>query len=184
VRVFTQYPIGEYEDLSPVDEDDLDLFDEFDGTARSSGWTPVQMEIVSVDSESGAALQRADVPWFMGNLVLRDKAIAAATPILTPLGELLPLECVDAKLVCFNATRVLDVLDEDQSQIARFPSTGRIMAIEKYVFQLDAIPERAAFRIPQQMTGDVYFTEPVVEDLRGLGLTGLDFKLEWDSAQG
>jgi hypothetical protein len=182
VRVYTQYPIGEYEDVSPVNEDDLDLFDEFDGTPRAENWTPVEMEIITVDSETGATLQRADVPWFMGNLVLRDKAIEAASPILAPLGELLPLECATAKLVCFNATQVLDALDEDRSEIVRFPSSGRIMAIERYAFRADAIPERAAFRIPQQQTGDVYFTEPVVEDLRSLGLTGLDFKLVWDSA--
>ncbi|MFD2082540.1 hypothetical protein SAMN05421678_10214 [Actinopolymorpha cephalotaxi] len=181
MRVFELYPVGEYDHLAPVDDDDLERLADLEGARQGDAWTPIPVRILTTDVDTGEPLLRADFPWFASwALMLRDRAIDLAGPVLAPFGELLPLTCDDAKVVCFNAVDVLDAVDEERSGIVRFPSSGRIMTIEKYVFSPDLIPERAVFRVPQQ-TLSVFYTEPVVRDLRALDLTGLDFRLVWDS---
>lgn len=182
MKVFRLYPIGEYEDAGPINSDDFDQLEALDGTPKAADWSPIAFEILTEDGDSGAPLSRADVPWLGSfTLILRDKAIDTAGPIVAPFGELLPVECETAKLVMFNATEVLDALDEDASEIERFRSSGRIMSIENHVFRADAIPERAVFKIPQSRKGQVFYTEAVVNDLKALGLTGIDFTTVWDS---
>ncbi|GAA4994450.1 hypothetical protein [Actinopolymorpha pittospori] len=182
MRILQLYPVGEYEFISTVDEDDLELVGELDATSRTADWSPVEVRIFSEDDDTGAPLQRADFPW-LGSwaLVLRDRAIDLAGPVLAPFGEFLPLTCADAAVTCFNGLELIDALDESRSQIVRFPSSGRIMAIEKHGFRPEMIPERSVFKIPQEQLGPLFYTEPVVDDLRALGLTGLDFRLVWDS---
>ncbi|MGW5360232.1 hypothetical protein [Actinopolymorpha pittospori] len=182
MRVLELYPVGEYERLSIVNDEDLRLLGELDATSRLSEWKPVEVRIFRSDEDTGETLLRADFPWVGSwTLMLRDRAIDLAGPVLAPFGEFLPLTCADAAVTCFNGLQLLDALDESASEMVRFPSSGRIMAIEKHVFRPEVIPERAVFKIPQEQLGSIYYTEPVVDDLRALGLTGLDFKLVWDS---
>ena len=182
MRILQLNPVGEYEELATVDTDDLTVLGELDATSRLAAWTPIEIEILRFDEETDEPLLRADFPWFGSwTLMLRDRAIDLAGPVLAPFGEFLPLACADAAVTCFNCLQRLDVLDEGRSQIERFPSSGRIMVIEKYVFRPEMIPERSVFKIPQEQQGSLYYTERVVEDLQALGLTGLDFELVWDS---
>ena len=184
MRVFQLYPVGEYEFLTTDDEDDLERLGELDATSLVADWTPVPVELGTADEDTGAPLLRADFPWLGSwSLVLRDQGIDLAGPVLEPFGEILPLACPDARVALFNPLVVLDALDENRSQLVRFPD-GDLMVIEKYVFSQQVIPQRSIFKIPQERSGAVFYTEPVVEELRGLGLAGLDFKLLWDSDAG
>ncbi|MGW0229971.1 hypothetical protein ACWDWO_16780 [Actinopolymorpha singaporensis] len=181
MRIFQLYPDGEYEFLTAEDEDDLEQLGELDATSRAADWAPVPVGIGTTDEDTGSPLRRADFPWLGSwSLVLRDQAIDLAGPVLEPFGEILPLTCPDARIALFNPLVVLDALDENHSQLVRFPD-GDLMVIEKYVFSSRAVPERSIFKIPQERSGAVFYTEPVVDELRGLGLAGLDFKLLWDS---
>jgi hypothetical protein len=182
VKVYKLKPIDDYEDIGPVDIDDMKRFRALDGTPWRDRWTPVRMQLISQDAYGGA-YQRADVPWMSAmSLFLRDDAIKTAGPILEQYGELLPVECDSAEVVAFNAGQVLDVLDEDRSEIDRFDD-GRIMGIDTYVFNGDGISPRAAFKIPQQPRGAIFYTDAVVEELNALSLAGLDWSLVWDSDQ-
>jgi hypothetical protein len=182
VKVYRIAPIDDFEDIGPVDIDDAKRFRALDGTPHRDRWTPVRMELISQDAYGGA-YQRADVPW-MSDIVLflRDEAIKTAGPILEQYGELLPVECDSADVLVFNAGQVLDVFDEERSEIRRF-SSGKLMGIDTYIFNGDGIPERAAFKIPQQPRGPIFFTEAVVEELNALSLAGLAWHLVWDSDQ-
>jgi hypothetical protein len=175
-------PIDDFEDIGPVDIDEMSRFDALDGTPWRDRWTPVRMELITTDAYGGA-YQRADVPWMSAmSLFLRDEAIKTAGPILEQYGELLPVECDSADVVVFNAGQVLDVLDEDQSEIDRF-ADGRLMGIDTYVFRGDGIPERAAFKIPQEPDGPIFYTDALVAELNALSLSGLDWRLVWDSGK-
>jgi hypothetical protein len=181
VKVYMLAPIEDFEGIGPVDIDDMKRFRTLDGTPQRDRWTPVRMELISQDAYGGTQ-KRANVPWMTSTtLFLRDEAIKTAGPILQRYGELLPVDCDGADVVTFNAGQVLDVLDEKRSEIRRFRS-GRLMGIDTYVFHGE-IPERAAFKLPQQPRGPIFYTEAVVDELNTLALTGLDWTLVWDSTR-
>jgi hypothetical protein len=117
--------------------------------------------------------------------VLKDPASRALSPALLTDGELLPLACDDAQLVVFNVTTVLDALDLDQSDVVRFPSSGRIMKVRSHAFR--SIPgDVRAFKVPELLSGGtVFVTEEVVAAAAGASLRGVGFELLWeDTATG
>jgi hypothetical protein len=121
---------------------------------------------------------RADLPWLGENvLVLRDAAIEAVGKCLQPHGELLPLECDDARLVLFSAPVKTGVLDESRSHLERFDS-GRIMALRSPTFRLPALQGVAAFKLAEMPRGDLFLEGALVADIVATGLSaGTDFVL-------
>ena len=181
MRIFQLQFVEKCEYIAPIHDADVDLFEDLDGTPWSADWTPVEMEIYKV-GDRRRRLRHADFLNLLGwALVLRDRAIDLAGPIVAPFGEILPLTCADVNVSLFNPLEILDALDESRSQIVRFPSSGRIMVIEKYVFRPEVIPERGIFRSPQEPTRPFFYSEPVADDLMNLGLTGLELRPVWDS---
>lgn len=116
------------------------------------------------------------MPWLAaGVLVLRDDAIEIVGELLRPHGELLPLECTDARLAIFTAGALVGALDEMRSDVVRF-SSGRIMSLRKLAVRTEAIADRQAFKLAEVPNGDLYLTEQLVERIRDTGLTsGTDF---------
>ncbi|MFT3778998.1 MAG: hypothetical protein QM772_12105 [Ottowia sp.] len=98
-------------------------------------------------------------------------------PLLSEYGEFAPIELDEPILYFgFNPTTIVDILDESRSEIVRF-SSGRVMAVDKYVL-LDSVVELPPiFKIPQTRRNTTYVNEAFVTKVRDTGLTGFRFDL-------
>ncbi len=134
-----------------------------------------------IRKDMGKRLLAADSPWH-GHycLIFRTRALDALSEILLAHGELLPLECRGEDLVLFNATRVLDALDEQASDIARFPD-GRIMLIERHVLLPDIVSGVDIFRLARDRTHSIYVSARFVDRFQAAGLRGLVFEKVWSA---
>lgn len=176
MRVF-EFEVQEgYEWAVPESQDDYDIFSSFDGSPRTTTWTPIRMEFVKEDQ--GHNLLPAEMPWFRHNApVMKEKAIETLGAVLAKDGELLPLTCDETDLWVFNMTTVLDALDLERSDLVKF-SSGRIMKVKSYVFRADRLSHVSAFMIPQ--ISSLFVTDDVVA--RATKLTGVGFRSLWEGA--
>ncbi len=117
------------------------------------------------------------------------RAKAVVEPVLADEAEFLPLACPDMPLWLVNNLQVIDALDEEHSEIRRYPD-GRIVlkqvdmpslgyyaivaSVLTPVFHRDPIQGRRCFTVPQEADSVMYFTEPVADAIKEAGLTGLD----------
>ncbi len=128
----------------------------------------------------GAPLTRSDAPWLgSATLVLRAAAVVALRSLLEANGELLPVDCDEARLFLFHATRVLDVLDEERSEILRFRTSGRVMDVTRYVFRASDLRGVDCFKIPQFRVSPTFVSERFVDAWHAAGLRGLEFEPIW-----
>jgi hypothetical protein len=123
--------------------------------------------------------QRYDLPWLGANvLVLTSRAVEALGDVLSQSGELLPLACSDAELYVFNPLQLVDALDEEASELVRFES-GRVMAIDRYVFKPGALGDAKVFNVPQLAGFQLYTTRELVDAVAAAGLHGTEFVEIW-----
>ena len=148
-----------------------------DGTARRSTWRSPPMRIIRRDE--GRRLAESDSPWLGSHaLIFRRRSLGELEELLLSHGELLPVASSELDLVIFNATRVLDALDERASDVVRF-SSGRIMMITRYAFRRETITDVDAFKIPNLRSSPTYVSARFVERVEAAGLRGLDFETVW-----
>lgn len=141
-----------------------------------SGWQAPQMQFIE-EQDDLTARQYSDFPWCSHDvLVVRDRALPLLRPMLEQYGEILPLLCAEPVWL-FNATNIIDALDEERSTIVRF-TDGAVLAIEKHVFRSDAIGDAEIFRLPGRAS-NIYVRETVVRRIGELGLLGIAFDLVW-----
>ncbi|MFC9439869.1 imm11 family protein [Nocardia sp. NPDC057030] len=180
MKIYVGAPRAGFEWAVPVDNDDNERLS-FDGVPKLDSWQPMEME--SVREEGSEA--PSDFPWSLSStLLLKDRAIDVLGPGLGEFGELLPARFSGSRLAVLNVVNVLDALDEEASEIARFES-GEIMMVESHVFRPDRIPARAVFKIPQAVyNGDIFYTDEIVREFEDSGFTGLWFKALWDTERG
>lgn len=137
------------------------------------------MKLVSQDAYAEAAY--SDSPWLGGHaLIFRFPVKEALGELLTANGELLPLICSEADLVVFNATRIIDALNEEESIVSRIDG-GKIYRIKRYVFRPEVIDGVDVFKIPNLTVSPTFFSERFVDTWNACGLVGLDFLPVWES---
>lgn len=176
--VYTPLGLDGYELCQPVRQDDFEAINiDVNGVPRQSIWRPIPMRIVREDE--GQKLATSDSPWLGANaLIFRPNAVAALGHLLRNNGELLPLECPEAELSIYNATRIVDALDESASSVLRF-SNGRIMLVQRYVFRAEAIDDIDVFKIPNLRVSPTFLSQHFVDRWKTSGLRGLEFKQVW-----
>ncbi len=167
-----------YEWLNCVNELDYEVLRNFDGSPQLHQWRPLR--VVSVLADEGQVLTRSEFPWLTAHAIaMRQPACDVLSKMFLRAGELLPLEAdEDSPLFVLNVTQVLDALDEEASTIARFPSTNRIMHIERYVFHTSIVRNIDIFRLPYRVS-PTYVSERFVDAVRASGLKGLEFDKIW-----
>jgi hypothetical protein len=164
-----------FEWLLPVNRDDNELL-VFDGTPRAASWRPIKMKRLTRD-DTGNPLAPNDFPPGC-EMAVSSAAKTLLGPVLEEAGELLPLDCPDGDFWALNVTRLVDALDEEQSELLRSSQTGRILMIHRYSFRSNCLgPE--IFKLPQAARAYIYVTEAFVNRVRATPLKGLDFKLLW-----
>ena len=181
VRVFRPAVPEGFEWVFPVDPGDFEVFRTLSERRPGTAWEPIQMRLLRED-EHGLPWRRSEMPWLGSHvLILREETIEAVGPLLAPHGELLPLECDEARLMVFSAPPVAKALEESQSEIVRF-SSGRIMDIRRHVFNMGALAGKSAFKLADLPRGDLFLRGDLVEAIRATGLTsGTEFRLIHDA---
>jgi hypothetical protein len=160
------------------DEDHEILYD-LGSTAVAERWDPLPARLMTQDPRSGRRRARADLPWLGPHvIVLRDRAIEALRPLLVPFGELLPLLCPEARLALWHVTHVIDALDEERSQVLRYPTSDRIMKIAMHRFKRGVLDPPQAFKIPQMPRGAIFLTDDLVRSIDAFGFKGTTFRLD------
>jgi len=177
-EIYVPAPADRYELCQPIDPADFETINiQIDGTPRRTTWRPLQMRLVHEDE--GKVLLASDSPWLGSHaLIFRQLATEKLGRVLEPHGELLPLDCSEAALSLFNATQVVDALDEHASSVMRF-SNGKIMHITRYMFRDAAIGPNHIFKIPNLRVSPTFVTKQVAKMWRSAGLRGLEFTKVW-----
>ena len=172
-------PVGAegFECINTIDDQDYEVFLQFDGKPRKSEWKPVA--VCRVRADQYQACNASDFPWLGSHaVVMRRAAVDALRDILDSSGEVLPLSTDDdVELFVLNA-RVIDALDEANSSLMKFPGTNRIMRIKKVAFVASAIEGADLFRLPHRASS-TYVSERFVERVKAAGLHGLVFNKVW-----
>jgi len=169
-----------YEWVNCCDDSDYEVFLTLDGSSQAGRWQPIKVRRVRADDRQD--FKPSDFPWLGADaLVMRRRAVDALRDVLEAHGEVLPLVTEDAtELLVFNAHAV-DALDEDRSNIMRFPGTNRIMRIVKVAFAEAALRGVDIFRLPHRASS-TYVSQRFVDRVSEAGLVGLEFKKVWSSS--
>jgi uncharacterized protein DUF1629 len=170
-----------FEWLLPVNDTDFDIL-AFDGQPRARSWKPVSMERLKT-SERGQPLAPSDFPACSGGdmLIISGEARLKLQSELELYGELLPLACEDGDFWTLNVTRLIDALDESNSELVRASDTGAILMIRKHVFRPTELGSAHVFLLRQMVRGSIYVTDPFVDLVTGSGLKGIEFLRVWSS---
>lgn len=169
----------DYECINCDDEDDYEIFNEFDGTPRHETWQPINVNLGPADQGQAGLL--SDFPWLTSAvLIMRKRAVDALHDILHVNGELLPLIADNGvELFAFNA-RTIDALDEVNASIMRFPDSNQIMYIRQTAFIAHRIRGVDIFRLPHRAS-PTYVSARFVERVKQAELVGLEFNAVWSS---
>jgi hypothetical protein len=168
-----------FEWVQPVDDNDFDAVYQLDGTPRARQWRPIQVRRLEAD-DNGRPWLPADSPWLGAHaLVFRERGYQLVDGLLGDAGEFLELDPVDGtdRLWLYNVTQVVDALDEEGSGLVRFPSTGRVMKVNRHVFDVDRITGLVAFRVPQLRS--LFLSGEAVDAISAAKLSGAAFDLVW-----
>jgi len=156
------------------DESDASLMASRDATPKLSTWRPIRVR--TFDEKGGKRKPIADISGMVGLTLFSERAYEVTHPLLKGCGEFLPFICGSQRLWGFNVTRLIDCLDENASELVRFPSTGRVMDVRTYVFQDVGDLGVCIFGIPQFKGIRTYSTEATRDLFTDHGLTGMSFR--------
>lgn len=161
-----------YEWINAIDAEDYETLMFRPEKLAGKRWNPVKVRRVTTDM--GREFKPSDFPWLGSALIMRQRAADELRDLWDANGELLPLESEDdVQLHVFNC-RIVDALDEARSSVMRFPSTNRIMYIEKPVFREGMVAGIDLFRLP--LHSATYVGETFLQRYTKAGLTGLSFQ--------
>jgi hypothetical protein len=150
-----------------------DMLNQRPGMPVGVSWVPPRVFLWKGDDSP--PLRRADMPWFAdGALVVTLRAKEALAEVLGADAEILPLLHDGEDLWLVNPWRQVDALDEENSEVERFRSSGRVKRIKRYSFREDKVKEISCFTIPQQ-ENVMFVASSVADAAQQAGLTGVIF---------
>lgn len=156
---------------------DIHVWDEcFDGTPR--GTSVPGVEAVRGDERSDGPLPDFTDFALRPIPAFSERAIDALGELLSAHGEFVPIAVPEPmRYFAFNATTVVDALDEERSEISRFKSSGRIWKVDRHVLKQSVVDLPPIFKMPQTRVGQTYVNETFVADVERLRLKGFRFDL-------
>lgn len=108
------------------------------------------------------------------------RAVKSLDDLLTPYGEFAAIEMDEPmRYFAFNATTIVDVLDEEKSKIKRY-SDGGVMRVEQHILLESVTSLPPIFKIPQTRRNTTYVNEQFVQRVQASGLLGFRFELLFD----
>lgn len=179
MRVYALKPDLKEYPLFAVDGDlPPNFYWEFDGRRQAAGW---KTRTISAADEDDAITPLPDLAVVGVLPAFSVRAVEALLPLVKPNGELLPLRHRRAEYMLYNVMTVADALDEGASSLTRFTGSGRVMSIERFVFDPVAVQDLHVFRIPQLLRGHVFVTDAFVDAVEANGLTGFNLAPVWST---
>ncbi|HEX6189111.1 MAG TPA: DUF1629 domain-containing protein [Pyrinomonadaceae bacterium] len=173
-----------YESLTLVEEaNDWETMYQFNATPIGSAWRPLRVESLTDDDDS-APLLPGDFPLlFPGAPVLSRRAVEVLQPILEGNGELLQLDCDVGEYFIFNITKVVDALNEKDSEIVKFLGSQKVMTIKSFSFVSQRLKGVGIFKLPQLRLGRSFVTDRFAQAVEKGGLVGFSLEWLWSSDQ-
>ncbi len=157
------------------DADWFEFTSRFNGTPMKDSWSGKVLQF----KYTRGLLPKGDTPSFDATiLVFNAKAVEALADLLEPNGEILPITCEGEPLFLYNVTRLVDALDEENSELERFDD-GRIMDIDRHSFYSEKVANEVVFKVPQIALHDIFTTDPFIARVAAAGLRGFTFPLVW-----
>jgi hypothetical protein len=170
---------GNYENVSYKDDKYFEYVDKnFRGEKMADSWTLLEIETYYKGKKAKSG-EKADVLNFDSIPVFTKRAVDVFKDELQENAEILPLKHDEYCCFAINVIRVLDCLDEKQSDIQRL-TTGIIFRIKKYVFKKE-IEYPPIFKITTDGKISTFVTEQFIEKIEKNRIIGLACPLVWDS---
>jgi hypothetical protein len=164
-------------------EDNALFFNHFNGVRHlPKGWQPISLVRKPIDDEEPEYRELGDfavIDAYGGILNLSQRALDTLLPHIASYGEVLPVLFDEAAFAIFNVTNVVDALDEQASDVKYFTSSGRVMAIDRFVFKPELVKNEWIFKIPQCPEAHNFVTDRFVQVVRDAGLRGFGFTKVW-----
>jgi hypothetical protein len=148
----------------------------FSGRPMAEEWEPPHLEIYG-KSRVGRRLVPGDFSTFSTHPVFSKRAVEALDDVLRANGELLPIDTPQGTYYAFNVLTSIDALDEEHSELRRFPEGG-IYSFRRYAFHNDRLGDATIFKIPQNLVR-TYVTDAFVKRVEEAGLVGFRFDPLW-----
>jgi hypothetical protein len=167
-----------FESANVADESDYDRLSCFDGT-RIQAWNSLQL---CSDEEDFGVKPKGDCPSLISFVpIFSQFAVNALRHVLVVNGQLLPVTIDGEEYFAFNVTNMLDALDVERSEGARF-SSGRLFHITRHVFNIEHIPdETCIFKVRANPTIGVFVTDKFIDMVNAANLKGFKFEKVWSS---
>jgi hypothetical protein len=179
MNVFILHADGDrYQNLVFTSKKDWAILRQFGKRDQLSSWPAPAVEVFR-DDKFHRNLRPSDFPSLMGALVFSVRAVNALQWLLRENGEILPLCCTEGEYYAFNLTTSIDALDESNSEVERFESSGSIMQINKYTFFADRLHGATIFKIPQSRA-KIFVTDKFCQMVTDNGLLGFEFVNVWE----
>jgi hypothetical protein len=169
--------VDRYRWLALANESEMRILNNLHDGPIGSAWQPIRAEWIEEDVAAGKP--KSDFPTLGTTPVFSERAVDTMLELLVANGEILPLDVEGEKYFAYNPTRTLDALDQDRSEIVRFP-TGRILDVKQYVFLPDKLDGTAIFRLPL-LRGSAFVTDEFAALVRQGELTGFRLVEVWSS---
>ncbi len=172
----------DYQNLVLQDEEDWEQLEAWLNEERTgSSLTTIAAEVLT-DHDQNRSLPPSDFPHLSPRLpIFSEKAIESLQRLLQGNGEILPIVCPEDRYFAFKVTRHLDALNEEDSRLDRFKTSGRIKRIRRYAFFREMLVGEAIFRIPQ-LRVPVFVTGEFVDVLQGADLVGFQLDPVWEDS--
>ncbi len=165
-----------YKSLVMITGDLFEFARRFNGRPMERPWTDVKIGLAP-DANS---FPKGDFPSLIPDVpIFSRKAVIVLGDLLEGNGEALPITCDSEEYFLFNVTRVVDVLDESNSEIVRFEGSSRVLNIRDYAFFGERLFGLVVFKIPQD--SNVFVTDIFVKRVKSEGLKGFWFPRVWSS---
>ena len=150
----------------------------FDGDSRADGWKELQLEGI----HRTRSPLKSDSPLFCSHVpLLSDRARDCLADLLERDAEVLPVDFEGQRLWLVNVVAVPDCIDYQRSVYEVRGHNGSIRGFHEYQFRKDAVSGLDIFKVPDEVRGAPFVSDRFVKRVKECGLTGLEFKLVWDS---
>ncbi len=84
----------------------------------------------------------------ISSFILNEKSYKVLYPYLKNHSQVFKIKSDSKIFYVVNVTDIIDCLDYEKSELKRFPSSGRIMRVIKYVFKEEKIKDTVIFKLP------------------------------------
>ena len=163
----------DYEIITLTDRTDFEYFASLTGNPVLEKWKDIEVKFDAADVNKKK--KYSDFPWYVGSvLILRESVLSKMKEFFEKNGELLPLHSIEnQKLYAFNC-KTIDALDEEESDIVRLKSSGKIVLVKKLVLKNGEKINSDIFRLNYKGS-PVYVSDNFIQMYKDYNFVGLKF---------